>query len=209
MFFARTREVFLQSTAHRICMDVRLTRPNQLRPNHLRPAMTLLEMIIVLVITVAMFAFSMVVIRSMLNISRATDEARTITQLATAVRKVKTFSTAGYTSDAAILAAIVNLGLLPPHVSLVNNTISNPWGGAITFSALDNGASVGITYANVPADICPILVMSVPAGFLLTVNSGTPGFASNITSIFSLTTSQIATICKAANGTISWTSRDY
>lgn len=172
-----------------------------------RLGMTLLEITFVLLIMVAIIGGALVMASSTMNQSNSVQETQTVTNLASAVRKVKMAN--GYPLDAEIGPALHNLGFIPANVTHTNGaTFRNSWGGNITFHRQDAGGNFGITYTNIPVQECRQLVLGVKAGILQSVGAGVAGTGAATHNIKDLTPAIVNnTICAGTSvATVNWSS---
>lgn len=172
--------------------------------------MTLLEITFVLLIMVGIIGGALVMASSTMSQSNTVQETQTVTNLAGAVRKIK--SRNGYPVDASIGTSMYAINAIPTNVVHTNGaagSFKNSWGGDITFTQQDSGGNFAITYTNVPQSECSALLMSIKPGLLAAVGTGaapTTSSGSGATLIEGMDAVTAATLCSSASNTIYWSS---
>lgn len=129
--------------------------------------------------------------------ARSNQFMEEITGLRTAVHKM--YAGQSY-DDASMVTNLVAAKAIPGTLTIGNgNAITNAWGGKVTVAKVD-AASFRITYENVPQDVCMNVVTG--ASGWTKIADGADG---NAITVFPVTASSAATLCKAST-TIAFTS---
>jgi hypothetical protein len=126
--------------------------------------------------------------------NRATEET---VSLRTAVRKL--YSGQTYPTVAgAITSTMITARAVPStlNVNVAANTITNSWGGAVTFAG--TGATFTLTYSSVPQDVC-VNMLSGASGWNSVAGNGTTIATAPVTA------AEASQVCSQTNNNITFT----
>lgn len=122
---------------------------------------TAIELLVVLIVGVTIYALSTGKIDMLFSGSEMVEESGNIGAISGNIRALKTNS--GYGANGTNLtASLVAIKGTPKNVSVVSGVMYNLWGGTIVPTS--TGAGFAIAYSQVPQDACVKLATKIAAG---------------------------------------------
>ncbi|WP_116137966.1 type 4 pilus major pilin [Trinickia diaoshuihuensis] len=158
---------------------------------------TLLEAIAYLGIAAIVVIGAIALLNGAFSSASSNQTAEQVTAIQTGIKKLYMGQTNGY--NGLTTAVAISAGVIPKTlvINTTNNTVTDPWGGAVTITGTGAGTFT-IEFDTVPKDVC---INAVSAGGTWTAVS-VGGTAQAVP----VTPSAAEAACAAANNNIIWTS---
>lgn len=160
---------------------------------------TAIELMVVLIVGVGIYALSTGKISMLFSSSEMAEESGNISVLSANVRTLKT--TSGYgAAGTNLTASLVAVNGVPKNMSVISGVIYNTWGGTVVPAS--TGAGYTISYSSVPVEGCVKLATKISTGGTFSSTSINGGGA--ITG--EVTTAVATTQCSSTTNTVAFTS---